>query len=447
MPGNRLEELALHFEGKSLTPEMEQELLEMLSDPDKAEFWASNFYVHRLLIALNPASDISARVMHLVRTSSDGFEEELLRRIENDRTFEVVRTSDRPLPAKPRSLPQKTPELARQHRPSDSTRWAAILSVAASVLILIGLATFFSMRPFGVGADVPIAKSFKIDGEVMVVRDGHSFPVTSSFEFFEGDIIKTMPRGRVHLVYPKTQRKVTSLVVEPASVLSFNDHSLGKQLNLMRGKISADVAPQKHPMTVISPNAIATVLGTEFSLNVEEGQTRLEVTEGKVKLQPIQGEDTLFVEANRFGEVNGQSDTSLLSGILQPAVDTAVTAITGFSLVDSEGRVIPGYELLNDEVTVRLSSLKNRFFGIQANFTPGRYTEGSIDFILSNGKGKRITSRLSNFTDTANENDNVISEEWRLTPGRYRLVAQPYSLRDKGGDKGESNTISVHVLP
>lgn len=53
-----------------------------------------------------------------------------------------------------------------------------------------------------------------------------------------------------------------------------------KILELRAGELEADVAPQKEPMVLRTPQAEAVVLGTKFTLST----TRLEVTEGRVKL-------------------------------------------------------------------------------------------------------------------------------------------------------------------
>ena len=53
-----------------------------------------------------------------------------------------------------------------------------------------------------------------------------------------------------------------------------------KILELRAGEIEADVAPQKAPMVLRTPQAEAVVLGTKFTLSA----TRLEVTEGRVRL-------------------------------------------------------------------------------------------------------------------------------------------------------------------
>ena len=60
----------------------------------------------------------------------------------------------------------------------------------------------------------------------------------------------------------------------------------GKQLKLLAGSLSADVAkqPEGLPLLIQTPHALVTVVGTEFDLNVATNQTELEVTHGLVKM-------------------------------------------------------------------------------------------------------------------------------------------------------------------
>ena len=58
----------------------------------------------------------------------------------------------------------------------------------------------------------------------------------------------------------------------------------GKRLDLARGVLTADVVKQASPMVVRTSRGEATVLGTRFTLTATPDATRLEVSEGRVRL-------------------------------------------------------------------------------------------------------------------------------------------------------------------
>jgi hypothetical protein len=90
----------------------------------------------------------------------------------------------------------------------------------------------------------------------------------------------------------------------------------GKRLVLARGAIVAEVAPQPagRPLEVATPNAVATVVGTRFTLQVaDDGQaTRLDVEHGLVRLADRGGAAPIAVAAGRTGVVRSGEAAALL---------------------------------------------------------------------------------------------------------------------------------------
>ncbi len=76
-----------------------------------------------------------------------------------------------------------------------------------------------------------------------------------------------------------------------------------KLVQFDQGELVANVAPQKDVGSMIftTPQARATVLGTEFRLIVSPESTRLDVTEGRVDFQRLAGGEPLLVAANQSG--------------------------------------------------------------------------------------------------------------------------------------------------
>jgi hypothetical protein len=100
-------------------------------------------------------------------------------------------------------------------------------------------------------------------------------------------------------------------VAEPGTVLAVAEATAGKRLELAAGSVHVTAAPQSaaRPMTVSGPQATATVVGTEFTLAVAAGITRLAVSHGTVRFAADAhgAEDGLLVGAgeaalaDRFG--------------------------------------------------------------------------------------------------------------------------------------------------
>ncbi len=99
----------------------------------------------------------------------------------------------------------------------------------------------------------------------------------------------------------------TVLHLEPGTEVRFvaannSNRTGGKQLRLIRGTLSADVAkqPANLPLLIHTPHATITVVGTEFDLAVSPSATQLEVTHGLVKMS---GTNTTAAVEVAAGEV------------------------------------------------------------------------------------------------------------------------------------------------
>lgn len=99
----------------------------------------------------------------------------------------------------------------------------------------------------------------------------------------------------------------TILHLEPGTEVRFvvansSNRTGGKQLRLVRGTLSAEVAkqPASLPLLIHTPHATITVVGTEFDLAVGTNTTLLEVTHGLVKMSGTNATASIDVAA---GEV------------------------------------------------------------------------------------------------------------------------------------------------
>ncbi|MEP6662495.1 MAG: FecR family protein, partial [Verrucomicrobiota bacterium] len=99
----------------------------------------------------------------------------------------------------------------------------------------------------------------------------------------------------------------TVLHLEPGTEIIFQSvanppRNGGKQLKLISGSLSADVAkqPMDLPLLIQTPHALVTVVGTQFDLAVSTNQTELEVTRGLVKMADTGAAKTVSVAEGEF---------------------------------------------------------------------------------------------------------------------------------------------------
>jgi len=122
----------------------------------------------------------------------------------------------------------------------------------------------------------------------------------------EGEKVSTdSMNSMVRLVYDDG----TSVVLAGNSTVVFDHENNQKKVLIKRGNISASIAPQSpgKPLLIISDSAVMEVLGTDLAISTNSKTTRLDVTEGKVKIRErSQGSEAEIAAGNyavaRFGK-------------------------------------------------------------------------------------------------------------------------------------------------
>ena len=123
----------------------------------------------------------------------------------------------------------------------------------------------------------------------------------------------------------------------------------GKQLTLVGGSISANVAPQPkdEPMSVTTAHAIATVLGTEFSLSVLSNASRLDVVEGSVRLERREDEKAIVVPAGYYAVTGAGIELATRSLLPEPwsSQDIGLTGRSGHAKWEGKKCRVAGGDL------------------------------------------------------------------------------------------------------
>lgn len=154
-----------------------------------------------------------------------------------------------------------------------SWKWAAVLVGLCAITTMMLVAT----RPRPATGPQLVATG----AGVQITRGVQEMSAAGDVELRAGDVITTSTNNTATIRYPG---EATRILIQPGSLVEFKDSSGGKQFELLRGGLSASVAPQatNHAMLIITPHARATVLGTEFALRTDDLITKLDVLEGTV---------------------------------------------------------------------------------------------------------------------------------------------------------------------
>ncbi|HYE04728.1 MAG TPA: FecR domain-containing protein, partial [Planctomycetota bacterium] len=121
-------------------------------------------------------------------------------------------------------------------------------------------------------------------GGIEVLRDGARLTVTAPLPLRHGDRVVAGAPASVR--YPDGTR----LRLAAGAELLVRSHA-PKRLQLGRGSLDADIAPQPPDaaFAIDTPHAMAEVLGTRFALAVDDAATRLAVATGRVRLSSPHG--------------------------------------------------------------------------------------------------------------------------------------------------------------
>jgi hypothetical protein len=175
-----------------------------------------------------------------------------------------------------------------------------ILSAVAAVLIVATVYVYQNVWPgpnrgLDPAALITIARLDGVSGNVFLMTDldDSRVPAQAGYRFNSKQGLRIEGPGRATIVYHDGTR---------IDVISSNDFAKfwmknlkdfnpidreltsGRKISLVAGVIEASVTPQTSPMMIATPHAEAIIVGTQFRLSVTTDATRLEVSEGRVKL-------------------------------------------------------------------------------------------------------------------------------------------------------------------
>jgi ferric-dicitrate binding protein FerR (iron transport regulator) len=174
----------------------------------------------------------------------------------------------------------------KSNRPGRSSPVVAGLAMAAS-LALIATVVWWIMQP------TRLARLSEIEGLVTIQRGAREITAQSGAVLRAGDRLVTALNSRARFAY---LGEATEVQLAASSHLRMDLLNDSKHLQLDRGSFEASVArqPAGRPLTLLTQQAEAVVVGTRFRLQATDTNTRLEVFEGAVSiLQSFEGPSML----------------------------------------------------------------------------------------------------------------------------------------------------------
>ncbi len=135
-------------------------------------------------------------------------------------------------------------------------------------------------------------------GGVTLVRGETRQRISADTDVQQGDRFETAADGRMAFRYGDG----TTVELRNNTAAEFR-FGLGKEISVVQGNVAAAVAPQqfRRAMMFRTPTAEATVLGTKLELAVRQKTTRLDVSEGSVRLTRLADSQSVQVDADEYG--------------------------------------------------------------------------------------------------------------------------------------------------
>jgi ferric-dicitrate binding protein FerR (iron transport regulator) len=203
---------------------------------------------------------------------------------------------------------ERTVENLETRRPARFPAWEglilAIVRARRGWSLAIGSATvivLFWLWCFGPTVGEPVLA--EVQGPALSLeRGGQMIPVSKGMRLQPGDVLRVPANGTAAITY--TPEK-TRFEIYEGTELELGTWRHGKRFALKAGKVDVVAARQRpfRPMVLVTPQAEARVIGTKFTLLTSAQSTRLEVTEGAVRLEQLSDRSSTVVQAGNYAVV------------------------------------------------------------------------------------------------------------------------------------------------
>ncbi len=281
----------------------------------------------------------------------------------------------------------------------------------------------------------------RFQGEVVVLGPDGPAPAKPKRSLLEGQTVQVVGRGAADVRFADGTRvevQGDSSIVFPAAP------DAGARLVVAEGRILADVARQPAGKTFVfaTAEAEAVVLGTRLAVTAIPGLTRLDVYQGKVRLDRRSDGATATVGAGQHAIAEKGRPLEAIGPFAPVPRRPGAAAVAGFTLLNGDtNRPVPGFDPLVDGAVLNLDRLPARNLNIRANTVPAQV--GSVKFVLDRepfnveGRGP--------YTLVGNPVPGKIYT-WTPSPGEHAVTATPYESPGAKGDAGHGHTVTFYVI-
>lgn len=333
--------------------------------------------------------------------------------------------------------------------------FSLLYKIAALLIISFSLAVVFF--PGSQDENKIIAELDEAGEGVKFIRDGKTLKAADVNGLQDGDTIITEAVG-ASISYINEE---TTVFLKENSEVVFKLNKGAKVILLNKGDIICDVdkQPPGKPMTVLTPHAEATVLGTQFLLSAGKESSKLHVNEGAVNFRDKQTNETFEAKAGwttRISQVSGNKS-------FRYTVDKNLIYIKGFTLLNADtSQPFPQFDPIPDGAVISLSELGTANLNILANVELKPRYVGAVRFIMDSrtASGKKIKifdprGRQRNncvegifpFMFGGDTDDEPVKcRIWKAVPGIYKLSAVPFGEKEKKGASGNPSYLNFTIV-
>lgn len=305
-----------YLEGKLDKEDLKRFLALLEESAENRETLATNLIINRL-IENSRRSPVSAEQIMMALPRHGDTAKLIIDQIRSteDTVVEVAKPMIMPVRKNGNGLKKpmregRKPEIRVESRtPGLVYFFRTLTAVAACALVGFGVWRHIQQTAASIGPALAIIDG---RGDILITRGDLPVPVKTSTAVHNGDVILVGLQAMAVLRY---NNENTILKIQEGSLLTINNNKSAKNVYLKQGMVVASVAPQlgNLPMTLTTPKACATVIGTKFTLKSTEVSTYLDVTHGKVRIARSSDNNTAEVSTGNRIEINDNAPLAVQS--------------------------------------------------------------------------------------------------------------------------------------
>jgi hypothetical protein len=192
--------------------------------------------------------------------------------------------------------------------------WLATATIAAVVVVLL------TAIPSGPDAGVP--RVVFVQGVATVERSGRTSPVSAQLTLQPGDQVSTGVNSTLRLLWPDG----TLVTCADTTVMTLVAAAAGKRIDLLAGRVDAEVTPQPPAgsFCIVGGTAEVIVLGTRLTCRVHEHDLHVAVHHGRVDVQRHSDQRRLSLVSGQHLRVPPTGELSVQTEELPSEVGTGL---------------------------------------------------------------------------------------------------------------------------